>query len=51
MSIESWSGSFRDVRGGCWEDTPQFARVTIRFYGAPGRRDDTRGFRLLRRVS
>ena len=45
------SGSRCVARGGCWEDTPQFAQVAFRSGSTPGARYDYVGFRLMRRVS
>jgi formylglycine-generating enzyme len=42
------SGSHRLFRGGCWFGAPQYARVAIRDYDAPGNRDSLLGVRLLR---
>ncbi len=47
----SASGSFRVVRGGCWSNGPQGARVAARSRYAPGSRNDFLGVRLLRTVS
>lgn len=51
MSIESSSGSFRVVRGGCCSLVPQFARVADRISFSPGYRDDILGLRLVRRCT
>jgi len=42
------SGSRRVMRGGSWLGDPQYARVALRDYVAPGRRNSNLGVRLLR---
>ncbi len=42
------SGSYRVLRGGSWNDNPQYCRVAGRYYYAPGVRDSVVGFRLAR---
>ena len=42
------SGSYRVLRGGCWGDNPQYARVAFRYSFAPGLRSGILGVRLLR---
>lgn len=41
------SGSFHIIRGGCWYDVLQFARVAARSSVAPDVRDDTLCVRLV----
>ncbi|MEI7700307.1 MAG: SUMF1/EgtB/PvdO family nonheme iron enzyme [Planctomycetia bacterium] len=41
------SGSSRVLRGGSWVNGPRFVRCAGRDYGAPERRDDGLGFRVL----
>ena len=45
------SRSLRVTRGGSWGIVPLFARVAYRGSNPPRNSYDTRGFRLLRRVS
>jgi len=39
-------GSNRVYRGGSWYDTPQYCRVSYRYYARPGGRDSLLGFRV-----
>lgn len=42
------SGTSRVIRGGSWDFYPQYCRVAIRYYDAPGVRSSVLGFRLAR---
>jgi formylglycine-generating enzyme required for sulfatase activity len=42
------SGSDRVMRGGSWDDGPQYCRVAVRAFSSPDYRDDLLGFRLAR---
>jgi formylglycine-generating enzyme required for sulfatase activity len=42
------SGSYRVLRGGSWGLYPQYCRVAVRYFGAPGVRYNNSGFRLAR---
>ena len=45
---ESGNCGQRVVRGGSWDDSPEFARVAVRIGNDPSNRDDVQGFRLAR---
>jgi len=45
------SGSFRVVRGGCWDVDTRVCRSAFRGYGGPGSRVGDLGFRLLKTVA
>jgi formylglycine-generating enzyme required for sulfatase activity len=42
------SGSYRILRGGCWDGGPDYLRSSSRDYTFASTRDDIHGFRLLR---
>ena len=46
--VGSASGSFRVLRGGSWLSFARYLRSGYRFYGVPGVRYDSVGFRLVR---
>jgi formylglycine-generating enzyme len=49
--IDSPRGAFRVIRGGCWDDYPQFCRVAYRYNDLPEFRYGSIGFRLARSSS
>jgi formylglycine-generating enzyme required for sulfatase activity len=42
------SGTYRVLRGGSWNNIPQYSRAAFRNYGTPAERSDFIGFRLAR---
>lgn len=43
----SSSGTYRVLRGGCWDDYAIYCRISVRGYDAPGTSNDGRGLRLV----